>query len=219
MKDTITCYRTVYDRHSPIEVYTYAYFNNPICIYTLWNEYTVQQAISMLDELKTITDKEYRNKVKRQLLPVATFFDAGFMTFDIDNINNHPSVKEDLIKTIKQDKQVYCLQESVSGNLVIYYKFDCEKRMFKYAYYKKYLELTLNLGVSIDYLPEPDRNRYISNGEVYLLNVDAEPIKEVLIVDKFLIPNKIENESQCHDSENKEYTLLDSLMANKVFKS
>jgi hypothetical protein len=74
------------------------------------------------------------------------------------------------------------VKESVSGNLVAFFQYDCSVMNYPYLYYKLYLELTLLLGVTIDYLPEIGRLRYVGGPGCLYKNEDARIVTELLKV-------------------------------------
>jgi hypothetical protein len=74
--------------------------------------------------------------------------------------------------------------DSVSGNVVAYFKYECYTKEFPFLYYRIYLELTLLLSVNIDFLPEIGRLRYVSIGEIHHYNENSETLTEILEVDE-----------------------------------
>lgn len=167
------------------------FFEEPVKLFQMWNnELTEEEVTKIYEEIKEAsTDHKYKSELKRNLLPAVDLSVANIMSIDIDNVSHNPELKQKIINTLLLDDKVYCLQESASGNLVIYYKFECDKNDYQYLYYKKYLELTLKLEVAIDYLPEVNRLRYVSLGQKFIYNRAAEPLTELLIVDKFITPS------------------------------
>lgn len=186
--NNIICYQTVFKRNNTKEVSVDTFFNNPIQIYKEWESHTDEEINDILNQIKNANSKEYRSELKRNNLPAVSLYQSGFMTIDIDGLEDKPEEKQRLIDILKTDSSVYCLQESVSGNLVIFYKFDASEEDYPYLYYKKYLELTLKLEVSIDFLPDYKRLRYVSLGEKYILNENAVTLTELLKVDHMLTP-------------------------------
>ena len=135
---------------------------------------------SVWERIPLIKDKSKRNQFKRDNLPACAPAEVGVMPFDIDSIRGK-DVDRAFDKIFSEERNVYAFQKSVSGGLVVYYKFDCSVEDFSFVYYKKYLELTLLLGVNIDFLPDLSRLRYLSMGTLYL-NKDAKPLTEALRV-------------------------------------
>jgi len=187
----INVYKAVFLRKESAQVPIDLFFEEPVKLFQMWNrELTEEEIMKIYDEIKEASgDHKYKSDLKRNLLPAVDLSPANMMSIDIDNISDKPEVKQKIINELLLDNKVYCLQESASGNLVVYYRFECAVDDYQYLYYKKYLELTLKLEVAIDYLPEVNRLRYVSLGQKFIYNKDAEPLTELLIVDKFITPS------------------------------
>ena len=211
----VICYERVNRRENKKEVSIETFFENPREIFSLWGEPSVSvDAVFRL--LKEQTEKQYRNDLKREYLPAVSLDQVKIMSIDIDGLEDSPEAKQSIIGQLKNDESIYCLQESASGNLVIFYKFDCSTEDYQYLYYKKYLELTLRLEIEIDYLPEINRLRYVSLGEKYIYNKDAKPLTELLKVNRMLTPKKEVKEKE----PAKAFELLTkAATTSKVFKS
>lgn len=173
-------YKTVYNRKDTEEVDADVVIQAPEVIYELLGLVDFKEK---LEEIKNIKDKEERNLAKRNYLPAVDVSPENLLTIDIDGISDKPDLKLKIIDKTKGLSTCYALMESVSGNLVAYFKYNCESKNYKYLYYKIYLELTLLLGVDIDYLPEKNRLRYVSLGELYHFNPTAEYLTDILKVD------------------------------------
>jgi len=93
-------------------------------------------------------------------------------------------VKLKIIQKLSKLDTAFCVMESVSGNIVVYFKYECYTKEFPFLYYKIYLELTLLLSVNIEFLPEIGRLRYVSTGEIYLYNENSDTLTEILEVDE-----------------------------------
>lgn len=135
---------------------------------------------SVWERIPLIEDKAQRNQFKRDNLPACAPAEVGVMTFDIDSIRDK-DVDRAVEKIYTMEMDVHAIQKSVSGGLVLYYRFDCTLDDFAFVYYRKYLELTLLLGVNIDFLPDLSRLRYLSMSTLYV-NKDAKPLTEALRV-------------------------------------
>lgn len=126
-------------------------------------------ARSIIDMIPTIKDKKSRNTVKRELLPAADLSDTEYICIDIDNLDNRNKLS--IIDKLAKHPSVYMIAESISGNLAVFFKYNTKlKDKFSLVYYRLWLELTLDLQIHIDFLPEPHRLRYVSNGTVFYTN-------------------------------------------------
>lgn len=179
MKKSIL-YKTVFNRKDTGEVDASTVILSPATIYENLGLKDYQEK---LESIKNITDKEERNLAKRNYLPAVDVSPENLLTIDIDGIADKPDVKLEIINKIKDLPTCHALMESVSGNLVVYFKYNCDPKNYKYLYYKIYLELTLLLGIDIDYLPEKNRLRYVSLGELYHYNPSSEYLTDILKVD------------------------------------
>ncbi len=149
----------------------------------IFNAFKIDDFEEELENIKNISDKEQRNIAKRNFIPAVDLSQSGILSIDIDGISNNPELKEKLIAKFRKLNSVYVLMESVSGNLVAFFKYECQAKDFPFLYYKIYLELTLVLSVNIDFLPEIGRLRYVSTGEVYIFNENSETLDEILEVE------------------------------------
>lgn len=128
---------------------------------------------SLLTSIRTLKDKEAKNVIKRSLLPAASLENTDILSIDIDNLEERS--KLELINKISKWEYTWKLAESVGGNLVIYIKWDRNlKKFFDKLYYHIWLELTMLLTTPIDFLPELDRLRYVSKGQIYFENDDSK---------------------------------------------
>lgn len=224
MKEVIL-YKAVFLRKENTKISVDLFFEEPFKLFQTWDSTLTEKAIeNIYQEIKeAYSDKKYKSDLKRNLLPVADLSPANILSIDIDNVADKPEIKQKIISILKQDDKVYCLQESASGNLVVYYKFECDTDNYQYLYYKKYLELTLKLEIAIDYLPEMDRLRYVSIGEKFIYNKDVEPLTELLVVDKFITPSVSTEDATTKQAEVKQvaaFTMLTMSQTQKrVFKS
>lgn len=138
---------------------------------------------NQLDYIRNLPNKEERNQLKRNFLPAVDLSFCQVLSIDIDNILTDLSKKNEIISKLKTRSDLFSLKESVSGNLVAFFKYDCTVSDYPFLYYKIYLELVLFLSVNIDFLPEIGRLRYVSLGETYHYNDDCEVLTEILKVD------------------------------------
>lgn len=126
-------------------------------------------ARSIIDMIPTIKDKKSRNTVKRELLPAADLSGTEYICIDIDNLDNRNKLP--IIDKLAKHPSVYMITESISGNIAVFFKYNTKlKDKFSLVYYRLWLELTLDLQIHIDFLPEPNRLRYVSNGTVFYTN-------------------------------------------------
>lgn len=140
--------------------------------------------IEMCQGIRDTVDKVKRNELKRQYLPAVDISPAGYLSIDIDNISDQPSTKQNLIAKLCDHPSCSAVCETISGNLVAYFPYECAAEDFKFLYYKIYLELTLLLSVNIDFLPEIGRLRYVSFGTPHYVNEEAVPLTEILKTEK-----------------------------------
>lgn len=180
--ETIIVYKAVNKREDPIEMTFEDFLENPKKIYKvlrLPDDFS-EQVLS----IKDIKSKSIRNEKKREMLPAVDLSQTGILSIDIDGIAGNTHTILGIVSKLKNLKTCMAIQESVSGNLVAFFKYECSVAEYKFLYYKIYLELTLLLSVSIDFLPEIGRLRYVSNGELYHLNYESETLTEILDVDE-----------------------------------
>lgn len=177
MKDNLTVYKTVFDRVNP----THCNFKQ--FIYTpaeLCEKLGMHDPYKVYRQIKATTDKAERNHFKRNYLPAVDLSPANIFSIDIDDISHNIDLVRSIAEKLTSDRQCLAVTESISGNLVAYYKFNCDKEEFNRLYYKKYLELTLSVGVNIDFLPEINRLRYLSVGaRIWHYNEESETVTEM----------------------------------------
>lgn len=167
-ENMVTLYKNVFDRNNPQQV-TFEEFIN----------YSKDKEI--FQKIKSIEDKTARNQYKRDNLKAADFSNCDFFCVDIDNINQRERLE--IINKLAKIDFVWIVKESVSGNLCVFIKYDTAlKDKFEYVYYKKYLELTLQLGINIDFLPEIGRLRYVSDGQVFFKRETPVIVNDYLYV-------------------------------------
>ncbi len=175
----IIAYKNVFKRDNPKEFDFKTFIDNPN---EILGEFS-NTSLDIFEEIKQEHNKEERNRKKRELLPAVDLSLSGVLSIDIDNISQNEIKKQQIIQKLKKIPSCLCVKESVSGNLVSFFKYNCQIDKYQFLYYKLYLELTLMLSVNIDFLPEIGRLRYISNGETYHYNDDSEVITEYIEVD------------------------------------
>lgn len=181
MKDTIYAYENVYNRQNPKEVTFKDFINNPEFIYM---EFYKEDFEGELYKIKNISDKQERNQQKRNYLPAVDISPASILSIDIDGIFDKPELKKKVIDKLKKLPETLAIKESVSGNVVAFFRYECQSKDFKFLYYKLYLELILKLSVNIDFLPEIGRLRYVSIGETFYVNENSEVLTEIIEVDE-----------------------------------
>lgn len=177
----VIAYKSVFNRENPKEFIFLDFIQNPEIIFS---SFEIENPKEKQRQIIAIKDKAQRNDVKRNFLPAVDLSLSGILSIDIDGISENEFQKKDIVNKLSKMPICYCISESVSGNLVAYFIYDCPRADFKFLYYKLYLELTLILSVNIDFLPEIGRLRYVSLGEVYHFNKDSETVREILKVDK-----------------------------------
>lgn len=181
MRNDVIAYRNVFDRADAKEFDFEEFIKMPENIF---NAFGIDNWVEELKGIKEIKDKEARNVAKRNFIPAVDLSMSGILSIDIDGINENPSLKNKIVEKLKKLDSAFVVMESVSGNLVVFFKYDCKAKEYPFLYYKIYLELTLLLSVNIDFLPEIGRLRYISNGELYHYCDNSETLTEILEVDK-----------------------------------
>lgn len=175
----IIAYNNVYERKVAHEFSFMDLIDNPEVIF---EKYDKEDFISKLESIKNNPDKELRNIQKREYLPAVDLSSSGVLSIDIDNIHDQISKKVEIIDRLSRHESCLAVKESVSGNLVAFFKYECFADKFPFLYYKLYLELVLLLSVNIDFLPEIGRLRYVSVGETYYKNEQALILTEILEV-------------------------------------
>tara|TARA_R100000656_G_scaffold122935_1_gene98959 strand:- start:494 stop:1153 length:660 start_codon:yes stop_codon:yes gene_type:complete len=193
MDDLITVYRRAWDRKS-VELFTMdTFLFKPEVIAEKFGDRNINVTIG---HIKRTKDKEYRNFKKRDELPIAELFDAGYLAIDIDDLYGDQKEIDRLVKLFEADPNCYAVKGTPSGNLVAFYKFDCSEEDFPKLYYKLYLELTLKLSCNIDYLPDARRLRYLSNGEIYHYNEQSGIVTEMMEMDEVPIIKKVKPKTE-----------------------
>ncbi len=177
MNRNIIAYKSVYERTEPCEFDFIDLVKNQSVIF---NAFKIDDYESELERIKNIADKEERNQAKRSYIPAVDLSMSGILSIDIDGIFNNPELKQKVIKKLSGLNSCFVVMESVSGNVVAFFEYECTTVQFPFLYYKIYLELTLLLSVNIDFLPEIGRLRYVSIGEVYHFNENCEVLDEVM---------------------------------------
>lgn len=177
MERTIIAYKNVFDRDNNKQFDFDDMINGREEIFKAFGITDYQEK---LEDIRNTSDKEARNIKKREYLPAIDLSMSGVLSIDIDNIFHDLVLKEKVIKRLKTLRSCHCVMESVSGNVVAFFKYDCSAKDFPFLYYKIYLELTLLLSINIDFLPEIGRLRYLSMGEVYHYNEDSEELDEII---------------------------------------
>lgn len=180
IESPVVAYRNVFKREDARQFSFEDFIKNPSYIF---EEFEVENFKEELENIKNIQVKEERNNAKRNFIPAVDLSQSGILSIDIDGIHKNELVKEKLIEKLKKLNSVHVLMESVSGNLVVFFKYECTTKEFPFLYYKVYLELTLILSVNIDFLPEIGRLRYVSMGEIYVFNDNSDVLTEILEVE------------------------------------
>lgn len=177
MNRQIIAYKSVYERTQPKEFSFIDLIQNQAKIF---ESFGIEDYVVELDRIKHIQDKEERNQAKRSYIPAVDLSMSGVLSIDIDGIFNNPDLKSKIVKKLSNLNSCFAVMESVSGNVVAFFKYECTTVKFPFLYYKIYLELTLLLSVNIDFLPEIGRLRYVSTGEVFHYNENSEVLDEVM---------------------------------------
>lgn len=180
MENKIKVYRNVFSREDVLDFSFNDLIKNPEVIY---NAFKLEGFEEELLRIKSIVSKGLRNEAKRSFMPAADLSESGIFSIDIDNISDRPKVKDNCIAVLSGRSDVLCVMETASGNLVVFFKYNCSVEDYPFLYYRAYLQLTLELSVNIDFLPEVGRLRYVSNGEVYHYNEDSDILDEILEVE------------------------------------
>lgn len=177
----IIIYRRVFDRKHPSKTDFETFLLRPQELMEGFSEGSLDWIIGVIKRTK---DKDYRNHLKRNNLPVVELYPDGILSIDIDDLYGDEKQINRIVDILKKDEFCLACKGTPSKNLVAFYKFKCTDEQFPYLFYKLYLELTLKLNKHIDFLPEKERLRYISNGKVYFHNPDSKVLTEVLKVDE-----------------------------------
>ncbi len=180
----IKIYKNVFDRKDPKDYSINEFFFQPskILKYFSRNILTSEPLFlaRKITEIELESIKEVRNETKRTFLPAADFSNTVLFSIDIDNVSHNFQLKKKLVDKLSALPSTFVVQESVSKNLVAFFKWNGRASDYPLIYYKHYLEMTLLLGVQIDYLPELNRLRYVSINEPLYFNVDSDPVIEKL---------------------------------------
>lgn len=174
----IIVYKSVFDRNTFIESDFDTYLNNPINIFK-----ELESDFDSVSKIYSTEDKQSRNDLKRELLPAMDLSQSGILAIDIDGIYNNDSLKNRIIDRLQTLDHTYVIKESVSGNIVAFFKYDCSVLKYPFLYYKLYLELTILLGVNIDFLPEIGRLRYVGDAGFIYKNDESSIVTEIIEVD------------------------------------
>lgn len=212
----VVIYNRVFDRKHPGLTDFETFLNRPQELMKGFSEKTLDWVIGIIKRTK---DKEYRNWLKRNNLPVVKLYPAGILSIDIDELLGDNEKITPIVNKLSQDPYCLACKGTPSKNLVAFYKFECEDKDFPYLFYKKYLELTLELAVNIDFLPEKERLRYISNGEVYFHNKKALTLTEILKVDELPYIFKANDTTMMEDEGDEEVELSKPTKKKRVKRS
>lgn len=180
MNRKIIAYRNVFNRNDNAEFDFLDLLKNQ---YLIFNAFKIDDFETELEKIKSISDKEERNVAKRNYIPAVDLSMSGVLSIDIDNIFNNQELKAKVIQKLSKLNSCFAVMESISGNVVAFFKYECSTVEFPFLYYKIYLELTLLLSVNIDFLPEIGRLRYVSIGELYHFNENSDVLYEVMDVE------------------------------------
>lgn len=180
----ITVFKNVFNRAESIDIDFLDFINNPQSVF---EKFQISDFKDKMESIKNTKNKPERNEAKRNFIPAANFNGSGIFCIDIDDLENNPKKKSSLISSLKNLDYVHCIKESPSGNICVFIKHKYDKNNFKFGYYKYYLKLTLFLEVNIDFLPDLDRLRYVSFGDVYYFNKDSKIVEDIIVVDN--LPN------------------------------
>lgn len=178
----VTVFKNVYDREHKKKADFSVFLRYPGNLYNLFHSSDYRKVV---EKINNETRKDVRNTLKRNILPAVDLSKSGFLSIDIDGLNTFEGdhKKQEVIDKLKEREDVYCIADSISGNLVIFFKYDCDPDEFQFLYYRLYLELTLLLHVPIDFLPELNRLRYISNGKIHYINESSHTVIELMHTD------------------------------------
>jgi len=172
----VTIFRRVFDRKTTADTTFEAYAFHPEEILTHFGD---ENPKLTFDEIKLTVDKQERNRIKKDKLPAMTLEGTNLLCIDIDGIPNE-IVFSSIVLILSHHTCCYMAKRSVSGNICAFFKYDCSPEDYQYLYYKLYLELTLLLGVNIDFLPEIGRLRYLSEAGSLYYNEDSDTLTEIL---------------------------------------
>lgn len=180
MDRKIIAYRNVFNRNDNAEFDFLDLIKNQ---YLIFNAFKIDDFETELQNIKAISDKKERSVAKRNYIPAVDLSMSGVLSIDIDNIFKNEDLKSKIIQRLSKLHSCFAVMESVSGNVVAFFKYECSTVEFPFLYYKIYLELTLLLYVNIDFLPEIGRLRYVSIGELYHFNENSDVLTEIMDVE------------------------------------
>lgn len=173
----IIAYRNVFERNDTTEFEFEDLIKNQFLIF---NAFKIDDFEEELEKIKNIQNKEERNQAKRNYIPAVDLSMSGVLSIDIDGIFHNLDLKAKIVSKLSKLDSCLAVMESVSGNVVAFFKYECSTKEYPFLYYKIYLELTLLLSVNIDFLPEIGRLRYVSIGEVYHYNKNSDVLDEIM---------------------------------------
>jgi len=180
MTRKIIAYRNVFQRENANEFDFIDLLQNQEVIF---HSFKMDDYETELNRIKAISDKQERNEEKRKYIPAVDLSMSGVLSIDIDGIFDNELLKSKVIDKLKKLSTCFAVMESVSGNVVAFFKYECTTIEFPFLYYKIYLELTLLLSVNIDFLPEIGRLRYVTIGELYHFNENSDTLDEIMDVE------------------------------------
>lgn len=180
MDRKIIAYRNVFNRNDNAEFDFLDLLKNQ---YLIFNAFKIDDYETELETIKSIVCKEERNVAKRNYIPAVDLSMSGVLSIDIDNIFKNEDLKQKVIQKLSKLHSCFAVMESISGNVVAFFKYECTTVEFPFLYYKIYLELTLLLSVNIDFLPEIGRLRYVSIGELYHFNENSDVLTKIMDVE------------------------------------
>jgi hypothetical protein len=180
MNRKIIAYKSVFERKDTREFDFLDLIKNQEVIF---NAFKIDDYKDELYRIKNIENKELRNNEKRNYIPAVDLSMSGVLSIDIDNIFQNQELKQKVITKLSKISSCFAVMESISGNVVAFFKYECSTVEFPFLYYKIYLELTLLLSVNIDFLPEIGRLRYVSIGELYHFNENSDVLDEIMEVE------------------------------------
>ncbi len=177
----LIAYRNVFSRGEFVETTFSVFLNDPVMIY---NHFGVSEILPLWSSfLDSSTPPDEIREKKRTQLCAVNFSMSGILTIDID-VSDDQELKTQIANKLSKLDCCLAVKQSVRGNLVAFFPYDCSVADYPFLYYKLYLELVLLLGVNVDFLPELGRLRFVSGGPTLHFNADASVLTEVLRVDR-----------------------------------
>jgi len=173
----VKAYKNVFNRDEVFETTFEVYLNHPEQLYEHFG--LDKDTPSYVPNIK---DKHERNIFKRERLVAIEFSECEILAIDIDDVADDAALKQKVIDMAKELDSCFIIKESVSGNILLLFKYECGPADFSYLYYKLYLQLTLLFSVNIDFLPEIKRLRYVGNPGYIYKNDDAKVLTDMLKV-------------------------------------